>query len=345
MKKTIGILLVVMLVLGGLLYFLRADNHDPYAELTDAVTEAPHLDLSKPLPEVDMGFKTGLENLPRSLMDTEVDGELEADAHGHLVISNGVRRVFDYFLSSLGEESLESIVARIRAYIRHKLPQPAAAEAEDLLNKYLAYLDGLRSLQQTAQPPSDGQMDLDAIRRQMAQVQALRSQIFTPDVVEAFFGDEDVYNSYMLERMSILQNKQLTAEQQSTRLTSLEQQLPAELRESLQLAMKVQNLETLTADWKKRGGNASELRQIRENLVGAEAADRLEALDKQNAEWDARMESWYTERQAVLNNKSLSEEDRNRQLQDLRNSKFSENERLRVESLERMYDRGERFER
>lgn len=340
MKKTIGLLLLVLVVLGGLLYMLRSGSDDPYAEVPETVLPDQNIDLSKPLPEKDMGFKTGLENLPRSLVDTEVDGELLADANGHLVISNGVRRVFDYFLSTLGEESLDSVVARIRAYIRNKLPQPAAAEAEDLLNKYLAFMDGLRSLQQV-QPASDGNMDLDAIRRQMNQVQALRQQYFSPEVVEAFFGDEDVYNSYMLDRVGILQDSQLTEAQRASRLSALEQQLPAELRESIALITKVQNLEALTADWKARGGSDYELRVIRENLVGEEAANRLEQLDQKNAAWDKRMSAWYTERDAILNNKNLSESDRNRQVEELRNSQFSESERTRVESLERMRDRGE----
>ena len=78
-------------------------------------------------------FVTGVENLPASLQGTEVDGALEADADGHLKINNAVRRTFDYFLSALGEEPLDTIVVRLRAYIRAQLPATAAAEAEKLL--------------------------------------------------------------------------------------------------------------------------------------------------------------------------------------------------------------------
>lgn len=286
-------------------------------------------------------FVTGLEGLPKSLSGTEVDGELEADANGHLIISNGVRRVFDYFLSTMGEEPLETILARIRAYIRHKLPATAAAEAEQLLDNYIAYKKSLDGVQQASSGMPSGQMDLDAIRNQMQQVKSLRTQYFSAEVIAAFFGDEDAYDSYTLARLSVLQNNKLSPAQRAQQLAALEAQLPASIQGAMKTVNQFQNLEALTKDWKQRGGNAAELRQIRENLVGAEAADRLETLDKQRSAWDQRMNTWYGERAAILANASLSEQDRQRELDALRTSRFSEAEQVRVKALERMHDRGE----
>lgn len=92
----------------------------------------------------------------------------------------------------------------------------------------------------------------------------------------------------------------------------------------------------------EKGGSAAELRQIRERVVGAAAADRLEALDRDNASWDNRMTTWMKDRDAIMNNQGLSAQDKQQQLQNLRNSQFSETERLRVETLERIHDRGEK---
>ncbi len=286
-------------------------------------------------------FTTGLEQLPASLQGTEVDGELEADASGHLKITNGVRRVFDYFLSTIGEEPLPTILARLHAYIHHKLPPLAAGEADQLLANYLAYKRGLESVQQ-AQPQADGRVDVSAVRQQMQQVAALRSQYFTPEVVAAFFGDDDAYDRYTLDRLDVMQDQNLSPAQRARQLAALETQLPEAIRESMKTVNQYQNLENLTADWKQRGGSAAELRQIRENLVGAEAADRLENLDRDRAAWDQRMSAWYSERAALLGNASLGEADRQRQLAELRNNRFTADERLRVESLERMHDRGEK---
>lgn len=339
-KKRVLALAAVIFLLLAAVFFFAGKSTDSVGEqpVPSGAVSADGQPLTQaPSPE---SLITGLEQLPNSLQGTEVDGELEVDAGGHLKITNGVRRVFDYFLSTMGEESLETILARIKAYIRHKLPPMAAGEAEALLDKYIAYKRGLENVRQ-AQPMADGSIDVNAVRNQMQQVQALRTQYFTPEVITAFFGDEDAYDRYTLDRLDVMQNKGLSPAQRAQQLAALEAQLPTSIRDSMKTVNQYQNLESLTSDWKQRGGSAAELRQIRENLVGAEAADRLETLDKDRANWGQRMDSWYAERDAILANKNLSEIDRQRQLTELRNSRFGADERLRVESLERMRDRGE----
>lgn len=283
-------------------------------------------------------FETGLEELPRSLAGTDVDGGFEIDANGHLRITKGIRQTFDYFLSTIGEESISTIMARIKAYIRHRLKDPAAGEAERLLASYAAYKQALATLP-TIQPQADGGLNLDAIQQQMTQVQSLRSQYLSPEVIEAFFGDEDVYDRYTVSRLQVLQNKGLSDKQRAQQLAMLQQQLPPALQQSLKVANSVQDLNALTADWRKRGGTAQELRDIREALVGPEAASRLEALDAENSDWERRMSGWLSQRDALLATAGLSESDKQAQVSQLRSKVFSAEELLRVQSLEGLHDR------
>lgn len=283
-------------------------------------------------------FVTGLENLPASLHGTEVDGALEADAGGHLKITHAVRRTFDYFLSALGEEPLDTVVARLRAYIRAQLPATAAAEAEQLLADYLAYRQALADVDATTAPSPDGQLALEAIRVRMAQAAALRAQFLSPAEAEAFYADEDRMDRYMLDRVSILQQQDMDAAAHASRLAALEQDLPPHLRETSHVFTQYQNLEALTADWQRANGTPGELRQIRENLLGPEAADRLQALDDERAAWDRRMVDWLRERAGILAASGLAEADRQRQVDALRASRFSEAEVLRVQALERLAD-------
>ncbi|MCC2636635.1 MAG: lipase chaperone [Moraxellaceae bacterium] len=338
-KRVLIGLVAALLVLGGGLYWLSPDNSASGAATDPALAAAAAAGGSGSGHVAPSTFVTGVEGLPPSLTGTEVDGELEVDANGRLKITGGIRRVFDYFLSAVGEEPIESILARIRAYIRHKLPAGPAAEAERLLDSYINYKRALEAIPQAG--GSTTQIDIAALRRQMQQVQAMRSQFFTPEVITAFFGDEDVYDRYTLERLDLMQNKGLSPGQRAQQLAALEEQLPAQLRESIKVINQVQNLDAMTRDWKQRGGTPAELRQIRESLVGPEATDRLETLDRDNAQWDQRMNAWYAERAAILANRSLSEQDRQRQVAELRRSRFDETERLRAESLEQMRDRGE----
>lgn len=337
MKKSVLIgIVAAFLAVGGILYWLSPDD-DSGTDPAMAAASASGGTGSRHTPPAS--FTTGVEGLPPSLQGTEVDGELEVDASGHLKITGGIRRVFDYFLSAVGEEPLDSIIKRIRAYIRHKLPTVAADEAERLLDNYLNYKRGLEAIPQA--PSGAGQIDLDALRRQMQQVQALRTQFFSPEVIAAFFGDEDAYDRYTLSRLDLLQNKSLSPSQRAEQLAALEQQLPESMRESIKVINQVQNLESLTQDWKKRGGSPAELRQIRESLVGPEATDRLENLDRENAQWDQRMNGWFAERAAIMGNKALSEQDRLSQIEEARKTRFNDTERVRVESLERIRDSGE----
>lgn len=341
-RKVVAVLGAAVVVAAGLGYWLAGSKASTEGDGSDVALITSGKDGMAGRVVDPATLVTGLESMPASLRDTEVDGELEVDAAGRLKITNGIRRMFDYFLSATGEESLETILARIRAYIRHKVPSGPAAEAERLLDAYIAYKRGLDGIQQVA-PPSSGQMDLQAVRYQMQQVSALRTQYFSPEVIAAFFGDEDAYDQYTLSRLDILQNRQLTAAARAEQLAALEQQLPPALQESMKAINQYQNLQALTEDWQKRSGSPAELRQIRENLVGAEAADRLESLDRERSQWSQRMTAWLAERASLLANASLGQADREAQVAAMRQQRFDASEILRVESLERMHDRGERL--
>ncbi|HEX6591176.1 MAG TPA: lipase secretion chaperone, partial [Moraxellaceae bacterium] len=265
---------------------------------------------------------TGLEDLPPSLAGTEVDCTVATDAAGHLQATAGLRQCFDYFLSAVGEESPEILMARIRTQLRNSLREPALGEAEKVLAGYVAYLRGVADIEKRQASSAPGQWDLEKVRQQMQQVQALRRMYLSPEVIAAFFDEDDAYDRYTLARLELLQDRNLPAAARARQLAVLDQQLPAALRDSLKTVNQYTDLRTLTEDWKKRGGSAGELRQIRSNLVGEEATTRLEALDQENAAWDGRMAAWYGQRDALLKNSSLSTQDRDRQLEELRRSHF-----------------------
>lgn len=288
----------------------------------------------------DARYDTGLEDLPASLRGTEVDGGFEIDQDGHLVVTRRTRNLFDYFLSTLGEESLGAIVARLRAYIDHHLEAPARGEAHALLEGYLAYLSDLESISEG--PAFNGeQLDVAAMRARLDQLSALRAQHLPRTAVEAFFANENAYDRYVLDRQALMQDDALTQAQRRERLTMLEQQLPPGLRESLAVAGQHLDLVSATEDCRQRDCPDSELRALREQIVGAEAADRLEALDREEAEWEQRLGNWLQQRQALLSDTSLAEQDREAQVERMRSQLFTEDEQMRVRSLEALHDAGE----
>lgn len=270
-----------------------------------------------------------------------MDCPLETDVSGHLQLTIRLRHCFDYFLSAVGEESIDSLAARIHAQLKNRLQQPALGEAERVLAGYLAYLRGVADIEKRLLPPEPGQVDMERARQQMDQVRALRRLYLSPEVIAVFFADDDAYDRYTLARLELMQDKKLSVQARAQQLAVLEQQLPEGIKASLKAVNQYLDLRVLTDEWKQRSGSAEELRQIRSNLVGEEAAARLEVLDQENADWDGRMKDWYAQRAALMKNANLSQTDRERQLEDLRKSRFAnEAERMRVEALERIRDQG-----
>ena len=301
----------------------KADKHS----IASAVIAASKKNASGSQP-----FVTGLENLPASLHDTEVDGGFELDTDGNLIISHRIRQLFDYFLSAQGEESLATIVQRLRAYIHNTLTGDAAAEAEQLLESYIGYLDDVAALDSSVTPGQP--IDPAQLRAQKEQLAAIRAGRFDAVANEAFFAEEEAYDRYTLARLEVMQDENLSADERASRLAALESQLPPELQESMRDIARYQDLQTLTQEWQETDGNPANLQQMRENLVGREAAERLAKLDQERAQWQQRVDSWLQEREAILSNAGLSDADKERQIDAARNMLFNEQERIRVRSIE-----------
>ena len=286
-----------------------------------------------------MKFDTGLEHLPPSLRDTDAPTFL-IDENGHLVINRGLRNVYDYFLSAISDEPVEILVARIRAYIEHVLKgKPAAAEAEHILDGYIAYKKALIGVQVPA-PTDKTKLDIPAIRAEMDQVAALRTQFLSPEVIQAFFGDDDAYDRFTMARIELSQNKNLSAADRARQIDAMEEQLPDSIKQGLKTAKQFQSLQALQDDCKQRHCSDDELHQQRQALVGPAAEARLEALDQQNAAWDARINSWLSQRSTILANKAISDSDRQQQVTDQRNALFTTQEQIQVKMAEEAHDEG-----
>lgn len=278
-------------------------------------------------------FATGLEDLAPSLRDTEVDGGFVLDEDGHLLPSFRTRQLFDYFLSAQGEEPLAVIVARVTAYIHQQLPSGAAQEAEELLHNYLDFLaaaDGLESVKPAMQPLDIGQM-----RVFKQEIKALRHMYFDAATQDAFFGEEDAFDAYTLSRLEVLNNEALNATEKAEKIAELTAQMPLAFEQERKELEQLSTLRLLTDELQQTGADDKALHALRSELVGEAGAKRLAELDQQRAHWQQRVEDWLAERQRILSNGNLSDEDKAEQIQELRAQRFSEQEALRVKFAER----------
>lgn len=334
--------LFVTLVLAWIYWPASTAGQSPADSTATPISEAPDEGNTSPLTDwASRGdpsrFTSGLEELPASLDGTRVPDGLRTDSNGNLVVSLELRDVFDYFLSVIGEEDMDTIVARLRAYLNDQLPAGAAAEANQILNSYLALRKSLSDLPGTA--PAGESLDIAAVRAQQAAIQAQRRKYLSAEVDQAFFAAQDQWHDYGLSRLEVLTSDDISAGEKAERLGALRNNLPEGMRADVDAVLQYQDLQALTHELTQQGASEADIRVLREQVVGAEAADRLQALEQERAAFSARVDQWLVQRDAILGNESLALPDRLAQVEQLRAQQFSDAEQLRVESLEAVHDR------
>lgn len=251
-------------------------------------------------------FVTGLERLPRSLIGTQVDGEIIIDENKQLVVTEGLRRLFDYFLSALGEEDEAVIFARVESYIRHHTPEPAASQAVAIFGKYVAYLKALPEIEKRygnlqLQASKNGELDLNAVAQQKQEVTRLRQQYFDQPTITAFFGAGDSYDDYSIEMVRIEQNAQMSdAQKQAARRDYISRLPESTTKANIMQQANLGELMVRTEQMKARGATPEALYNMRRELVGAPAAERLAQVDREDANFDQRFSQYEAQKQRLL---------------------------------------------
>lgn len=249
---------------------------------------------ARPLPVPALASDASLPPLPASLSGTEVDGGFVVDAQGRLVVTPDALDLFDYFLSASGEEPLEQIRARIEREIARRLPPQAQPAALDLLERYLAYREALRKLYE-----NEDLAEL-SLERRFQRIRELRREHFSERERQALFAAEEERWRIDLARQRVAHDPELTPEQRAQQLAALDAELPEEVREAREVALAAVQLRRDEAALRAAGGSDAEIRALREQRFGAEAADRLDELDRSRARWNERVDAWQRERERLL---------------------------------------------
>lgn len=290
-------------------------------------TPAPQRAVATASPADTTSAAPALPPMPGSLQDTEEDGSVQVDASGHLVVSADLRRLFDYYLSAMGEEGLPVIRERILASLRAKnLSAAAMEEAVRVLDDYLAYRDAARTF---AANQRGAELDVGA---RLESLRELRREHLGP-WAEGLFGDEERVDAVSVERMKLQQDTTLSPEERERRIAALEEQLPAEYRASRDEALRPLRQQAVEREMVESGASAEDLRQHRLATVGAEATERLEAMDREEAEWKRRLAEFRSRREA-LGQSEPNPAARQAAVQRLLFDSFTPEERLRVEALD-----------
>lgn len=293
-----------------------------------AVTEAPS----------DRAASPAAATFAPSMQGTVPDGDRRA-LYGQMPGQNSaalaygeLRRMFDYYLSAVGEQSIDSITQEIHRAIEQNMPGSQVLGAKRLLGRYLEFKRALVDLEKNPQLEGTG---VAAIRQRFNAMQDVRARIFSVEEEQGLFGLEDANDRDSLARLEIHQNTALSASEKRDQLAVLDAALPAALRADREAPRVVIQVEQTAQTMRANGASDDDIYRMRAKALDPQAAVRLAEVDREEKAWKDRIAVYLGERSKLLKAQSdAPESERQTALAQLQQSQFSEEERRRLAAYE-----------
>lgn len=267
---------------------------------------------------------------------------LPLDAHGKLRKTRGVRDFFDYFLTAQNEMPASALDALVRRQIAAQLDGTAAQpQALDVWRRYQSYRATLAHLAPLAAPPATGETgsqsegELDAMQASLDERASVASRTLGADWNEALFGADWRRAHNMIERLRILRDPTLTADQKAARLQALDESLPLAERTAIDRAKHARESVDAVAKLEQQGLPIDQLRAQATQTLGPQAAERIVQMQQSDVAWRAKYADYASQR-ARIDAIGLPATARAEQLAQLRERTFVKSaDRLRAASLDR----------
>lgn len=328
------------LLIAVILAFAKLATDDPASTLpTEDEKPAPETPLPQQANAARTALRTGAASqspgavsdgdepvppMPASLADTEVDGTLTVAPDGAFWADAGAVRFFEYFLTAKGELDERALRRLIIARMQARLPASALPGAVEFLDQYLSYRRESGDVSRRAHEPEQLDSALD-------QLYAMRREIFGEKVAERVFTEDEALRTAALEQRQLKLDEKLGDEEREKLLAAAEEELPPEMRKAREVAL----IPLRVAEIQKGITDPAEARAKLEALVGKEAADRLEELERTRQDFARRIDAYKQARAAIRARRSLSGDAKVREERALFERTFSVDERARAEALTR----------
>ncbi|ACY51967.1 proteobacterial lipase chaperone protein [Vibrio antiquarius] len=231
---------------------------------------------------------------------------------------------FEYSLSRLGEEDLDTIKAEVNDDTLAK--QTLNIDAK-LFQTYLSYKQALSALE----PFEHNQLTLEQLTMLNEAILNLQLQYFSEVQIAQLFDEENRLRQLALEKLTI--KKQASdIESQTHLLNQALSEQPDYIRES-------ERNNALTEQLERASQLDSQDKYIaRVALVGDAGAQRLQKLDEQRASFETQLATYLKQRQDILNRDFLGQDEKQAEIIALRKQSFDATQWRRIEALERIHD-------
>ncbi|HEU4669532.1 MAG TPA: lipase secretion chaperone [Dyella sp.] len=242
-----------------------------------------------------------------SLRGTAVDGGVTLGFAGRVQPDLALRRLFDYYLSLLGETDLPGVRQLLREELqRRPLDAGQQAEVMTLFDRYVDYQRARAALAGTAGS------DLAA---RLAQDRTLRQRMLGPALARAFYPTADADDARLLRQ-----------------LAHADAPDPA-VQDEHALATVAATIQAQTEQLAASPLGPAQRHAERAAAWGEAAADRLDALDRQRARWQQRLDAFAAAASAVERDPSLDDAQRRAAMDRLLDRQFEGTERLQARTM------------
>jgi len=252
---------------------------------------------------------------------------------GNLITTISLKKLFDFYLSSIIKFSKEEKFNNIKADLEHQLSGPSLQQALTILENYFSYKIALIEFDKNHPTGSQQQTlaNLARLTERNNALIALQDRLLNPTIADIFFSTSRRLDNHTLAKANILLSE-LSDNGKEQALVNLNAQQP------LQVILQ-----------QKRGAQQAELMAININsaltkeekfvhyakTVGEDAAIRLRELDQQRLQWNLRLEA-FRNKQQELKDSGLAKQDYETSYHDVLNKLFKPHEHARAEALAKL---------
>ncbi len=285
-----------------------------------------------PAPVAASSSEANLFPFVRSLEGTRSDGDLKIAADDTLVVDAELGRMFDYYLSAMGEKSLDAIKVEAERELDRKLKPNAAKQAKRLLAQYLDYKRALVEVEKDQKLTGS---TAAIVKARLAAMQKVRAQFFTAKEAEGLFGFSDAYDMDAVARIEVADDKSLTDAQKAEKLAKIDANMTPQLREEREAPLRIVKAEEAVKAMREKGASEQDIYRFRSTTFSPDAAARLAEVDQEEAAWKTRIANYLAERNKIMSEMAQqSESSRQAALAQLRMARFSAEEQSRLVAYE-----------
>ncbi len=187
--------LVLAIVILSLVFFsTKKDTISLVQTQTSARTAAePTIAITKKPRQASKVETQNKAKIIQSYANTSIDGKINIDANGQVIIDTDLKNLFDYFMIATGELSLAEIRQELIKYAQQHLTTAQMQQLLAIYDKYQNYLASQNEL--------DARMSADLSQQQRLQILAqFRQDLLGSEMAEAFFAEDEGYAAFVLNK-------------------------------------------------------------------------------------------------------------------------------------------------